>query len=65
MCEHKWYQQSLTTKICFSCGAVETDLEFSKYWITQKQASYLGFDYRDQTTGLLVMTRGGIIETPA
>lgn len=64
MCEHEWKQKTCTTKSCSLCGAIETDLNPMKYWISPKQATYLGFDYRDRETGLLVMTRGGIIETP-
>ena len=61
MCEHQWTQIDALTRVCSVCSATDVDMEPSKTWVTPIQASRLGFDYRDPTTGLLVLTRTGFI----
>lgn len=62
MCEHDWNQQDPCNRVCLRCNVTETDLSPMQYWISPAQASRLGFDYRDRTTGLLVLTRTGHID---
>ena len=54
MCEHhKWKQYDVPTRICEECGSIEFDKEFSKFWISAKQAVHLGFTERNTKYGLL------------